>query len=204
MRRGEDLFQMTLPLHMFLSQVWISTTQNQDTSGWRNGCTPVKPILCLITLINTWVRYPCISFLVLEKSAFHRSRWFCSQRQRGSSGCPRAICSQGSLEAAGRTGRRRWLSFNNFGMYLLLKYFLPGEDIGEAAEREVREETGITCRFQSILCFRHQHQYNFGCSDLYFICLMKAESTQIKVCPNEIAVAQWMPVSSYSYDFYTH
>ncbi|ELU13913.1 hypothetical protein CAPTEDRAFT_219640 [Capitella teleta] len=75
-----------------------------------------------------------------------------------------------------------------------------GEDIGEAAEREVREETGITCRFQSILCFRHQHQYNFGCSDLYFICLMKAESTQIKVCPNEIAVAQWMPIHEYIND----
>lgn len=72
-----------------------------------------------------------------------------------------------------------------------------GEDIGEAARREVFEETGIKAEFVSILAFRHQHNFRHGCSDLYFVSLMKAKTTEIKPCRQEIAECCWMDVDEY-------
>jgi len=48
-------------------------------------------------------------------------------------------------------------------------YVDPGEYLGPAAIREIKEETGIETEFKSIVAFRQSHQMNFGCSDLYFI-----------------------------------
>lgn len=72
---------------------------------------------------------------------------------------------------------------------------LTGEDITEACQREVLEETGVPCQFVSILSFRHQHGYRFGCSDVYFVCLMRPVSEEINPCEKEIADCQWMDVS---------
>lgn len=48
-----------------------------------------------------------------------------------------------------------------------------GEHLDEAVIREVREETGIECIFQSVLGVRHTHKVQFGRSDLFFVCRLK-------------------------------
>lgn len=48
-----------------------------------------------------------------------------------------------------------------------------GEDLDTAVIREVREETGIKCRFLSVLGCRHTHGAQFGRSDLYFVCRLE-------------------------------
>ncbi|CAN0386118.1 unnamed protein product [Ectocarpus sp. 12 AP-2014] len=78
-----------------------------------------------------------------------------------------------------------------------------GEGIGEAAVREVWEETGVMTEFRSVLSMRHQHEMQFGNSDLYFICrLMLPKDTgagalDINKCNHEIADACWMPLDQF-------
>lgn len=72
-----------------------------------------------------------------------------------------------------------------------------GEDVAEAAVREVFEETGVKAEFQSVICFRHQHNYRWGTDDFYFICLMKALTEDIVRCEKEISKVQWMDVKEY-------
>ncbi|KAH3894142.1 hypothetical protein DPMN_018300 [Dreissena polymorpha] len=70
--------------------------------------------------------------------------------------------------------------------------------LGEAARREVLEETGIDTEFLGIICFRHMLNYRYGCSDFYYICLMRPVNAEqpIKKCEQEIAACKWMDVSS--------
>lgn len=75
-----------------------------------------------------------------------------------------------------------------------------GEGIGEAAAREVMEETGVQADFRSVLSMRHQHDMQFGNSDLYFICrLMPKEGGAVDItkCQHEIADACWMPLEQF-------
>ncbi|XP_022106616.1 nucleoside diphosphate-linked moiety X motif 6-like [Acanthaster planci] len=72
-----------------------------------------------------------------------------------------------------------------------------GEELAETAKREVLEETGIKAEFVSILSFRHQHKYRFGLSDIYFVCHMKALTTEITACPQEIEECKWMDLDEY-------
>ncbi|XP_041349118.1 nudix hydrolase 8-like [Gigantopelta aegis] len=72
-----------------------------------------------------------------------------------------------------------------------------GEDLADTAKREVLEETGIECEFEALLCFRHQHNYRYGCSDIYFICVMKPLSETINHCEQEIAKCCWMDLDEY-------
>lgn len=80
---------------------------------------------------------------------------------------------------------------------------LPGgmvdrsEDIVEAVTREVLEETGIQTTFISLVCFRHMLNFRFGCSDIYFICLLKPLTHEITRDTKEIADAQWMELDEY-------
>lgn len=80
---------------------------------------------------------------------------------------------------------------------------LPGgmvdrsEDIVEAVKREVLEETGVQTTFISLVCFRHMINFRFGCSDIYFICLLKPLTHEITMDAKEIADAQWMELDEY-------
>ena len=74
-----------------------------------------------------------------------------------------------------------------------------GEAISMTAEREVWEETGIRGSFQSILTIRHLHEYQFGCADLYIVCLLTVDEScpdalKLNKCDHEIDAVQWMPL----------
>ncbi|XP_064618827.1 nucleoside diphosphate-linked moiety X motif 6-like [Lineus longissimus] len=75
-----------------------------------------------------------------------------------------------------------------------------GEEIGDAAIRETFEETGIRCKFVSLLSFRHQHNYRFGTSDLYFICLLEPITEEINMCAMEIADCKWIDIDEWYHD----
>eukprot|EP00614_Pseudopedinella_elastica_P029845 CAMPEP_0172624566 /NCGR_PEP_ID=MMETSP1068-20121228/137626_1 /TAXON_ID=35684 /ORGANISM="Pseudopedinella elastica, Strain CCMP716" /LENGTH=313 /DNA_ID=CAMNT_0013433577 /DNA_START=8 /DNA_END=946 /DNA_ORIENTATION=- len=72
-----------------------------------------------------------------------------------------------------------------------------GEGLGEAACREVFEETGVTCEFENILSFWHRHGLTFGKSDIYVVCLLRPSTSEINVDPIEISDATWMPMAEY-------
>lgn len=72
-----------------------------------------------------------------------------------------------------------------------------GEEFGEAATREVFEETGVKTEFKNVLALRHSHGIQFGRSDIYVICRLQALTTDITICVKEIADAQWMDVSQF-------
>jgi len=73
----------------------------------------------------------------------------------------------------------------------------PGEDLAEAAIREVREETGIETEFRSIIAHRHMHNTSFGCSDIYTVVALKPLTENIEVCPRELSKATWMHIKEY-------
>ncbi|KAL1453045.1 hypothetical protein WDU94_007221 [Cyamophila willieti] len=73
----------------------------------------------------------------------------------------------------------------------------PSEDIGEAAKREVLEETNIKTEFHSVVAFRHTHKAAFGCSDIYFIVRLKPLSEDIIKDDREITDSKWMDVDEF-------
>ncbi|XP_050367998.1 nudix hydrolase 2-like [Argentina anserina] len=73
-----------------------------------------------------------------------------------------------------------------------------GENIYAAAEREVKEETGIDTKFVEVLAFRQSHKSFFEKSDLFFVCLLQALSCDIQKQEQEIEAAQWMPFEEYA------
>ena len=73
----------------------------------------------------------------------------------------------------------------------------PGEHIEHAALREVLEETGVSTRFESLVCFRHWHGYRYGKSDIYFVCRLSPLTREISMQTEEISECLWMPVDDY-------
>ncbi len=84
-------------------------------------------------------------------------------------------------------------------------YAVQGEDFGQTAVREVLEETGISCHFESIIVFRHFHKFAFDCSDLYIVCHLKPlkpdsnesqtkSQLPVKKCEQEIEDCKWIPI----------
>ncbi|KAL5140630.1 Nudix hydrolase 2 [Glycine soja] len=73
-----------------------------------------------------------------------------------------------------------------------------GEDICVTAVREVKEETGVDSEFVEVLSFRQSHNSFFEKSDLFFVCMLRPLSSDIKTQRLEILNAQWMPFEEYA------
>ncbi|KAK3154800.1 hypothetical protein QOZ80_2BG0195240 [Eleusine coracana subsp. coracana] len=69
------------------------------------------------------------------------------------------------------------------------------EEIFTGAVREVKEETGIDTEFVELIAFRHAHNVAFQKSDLFFICLLRPVSNDIKIDGMEIQA--WMPLAEF-------
>ncbi|KAK3262545.1 hypothetical protein CYMTET_28607 [Cymbomonas tetramitiformis] len=79
----------------------------------------------------------------------------------------------------------------------------PGEDLQEAAVREVLEETGVKTEFVSIATLRESHTGNFSTTDMYFICCLRLSSEYNGSTPDpvpqeqEIAACRWLPLDEF-------
>ncbi|XP_025423766.1 nucleoside diphosphate-linked moiety X motif 6 [Sipha flava] len=75
-------------------------------------------------------------------------------------------------------------------------YVNPGENIGDAAIREVFEETGIRAEFVSLVAFRHVLNGSFDCDDMYFVTNLRPLTFDI-VIDKEILDAKWMKLEDF-------
>ena len=73
----------------------------------------------------------------------------------------------------------------------------PNENLAEAVEREVLEETGVSAEFEAIACFRHWHGYRYGKSDIYFVSRLRPLSREITMQADEIQECLWLPVDDF-------
>ncbi|CAL4967936.1 unnamed protein product [Urochloa decumbens] len=71
------------------------------------------------------------------------------------------------------------------------------EEIFTGAVREVKEETGIDTEFMELIAFRHAHNVAFHKSDLFFICMLRPLSGDIRIDEAEIQAAKWMPLPEF-------
>ena len=71
------------------------------------------------------------------------------------------------------------------------------ENIGAAAVREVREETGLDVPPAELLAVRHSHGFHRGVSDVFFCvrCEVIDEGAVLTPQAGEIARAEWRPVA---------
>ncbi|CAN6229091.1 unnamed protein product [Urochloa humidicola] len=76
-------------------------------------------------------------------------------------------------------------------------FILASEEIYTGASREVKEETGVDTEFVDVVAFRHAHNVAFQKSDLFFICMLRPVSSEIKIDETEIQAAKWMPLEEF-------
>lgn len=76
-------------------------------------------------------------------------------------------------------------------------FILASEEIFTGAIREVKEETGVDTEFVDVVAFRHAHNVAFQKSDLFFICMLRPVSNEIKIDETEIQAAKWMPLEEF-------
>ena len=77
----------------------------------------------------------------------------------------------------------------------------PAERIQDSIEREVLEETGIESKCESIVAFTTKHPYQFGKSNIHFICRMTALTQRINILDtDEIEEAKWVDLQAYLAD----
>ncbi|MFA0035378.1 NUDIX domain-containing protein [Vibrio sp. 10N.261.52.A1] len=73
-----------------------------------------------------------------------------------------------------------------------------GEGIEESVVRETMEETGIEATFVSVVGMATRHPYQFGKSNLYFVCHLIAQTQEIAIQDtDEIAEAKWVDVEEF-------
>jgi len=84
------------------------------------------------------------------------------------------------------------------------RYSLPGghiddkENMSQALQREVLEETGIKIELDSIISLGHFTHSQFEKSNLYIVCKAKALSKEINIVDtHEIIEAKWMDLDEY-------
>ncbi|KAK1438761.1 hypothetical protein QVD17_04571 [Tagetes erecta] len=76
-------------------------------------------------------------------------------------------------------------------------FILESEEIYTGAVREVKEETGIDTEFLEVIAFRHAHNVAFEKSDLFFICMLRPLSSEIKTDDLEVQAAKWMALAEF-------
>ncbi|XP_049868923.1 uncharacterized protein LOC126368807 [Pectinophora gossypiella] len=76
-------------------------------------------------------------------------------------------------------------------------YVERGEDIKDAAVREVKEETGVDAVYESMVTLRHTHNMMFGNSDIYVVVTLRATSDAITMSEDEIKACQWMDLEEF-------
>nr|AHI04508.1 nudix hydrolase [Saccharum hybrid cultivar ROC22] len=76
-------------------------------------------------------------------------------------------------------------------------FILASEEIYTGASREVKEETGVDTEFVDVVAFRHAHNVAFQKSDLFFICMLRPVSSEIKIDETEIQAAKWMALEEF-------
>jgi len=76
-----------------------------------------------------------------------------------------------------------------------------GEDVSEAAVREVQEETGVCATFTAVLAMRQAHGFAFGKSDMFFVVACNVESGEsdkdLKPQEEEIEAASWISLDEF-------
>lgn len=76
-------------------------------------------------------------------------------------------------------------------------YVEPGENLADAAIREVHEETNISSEFISLVVTLHGHGRQWNCSDIYSVMSLKPVSSDLTMDTREIKDCRWMPVDEY-------